>query len=293
MNTTVRIVAIVLLASTRSLAASIELQPETIRAWDDYVHSADARMNARLAGANSFLWIDEAPGRAARLRRGDVLVSPAAGRGSMEAAGGLIHDWIGAVFIPGATIAGLLSVVHDYQSYPATFAPVVREAHRVSCGGAEQEFAMTWQRKVLFINAAMDARYRARDFTIDAARGFNITESTRIQEIEDLGRASQRLLPPGTGNGFVWRLHSIARYQERDGGLYFELEAIALTRDIPSSLRWLVAPVVNKLSIHSLESTLAETRDAVAAAELHPHTLADCSAPGAAIAFSRAAGANQ
>jgi hypothetical protein len=42
----------------------------------------------------------------------------------------------------------------------------------------------------------------------------------------------------------VWKrfhlaTHSIARYEERDGRVYLELQAIALTRDIPASLRWL------------------------------------------------------
>src|SRR5262249_24972418 len=101
------------------------------------------------------------------------------------------------------------------------------------------------------------------DVRLDARRGYNIANATQMQEIENYGRAGERLLPPGTGNGFIWRLHSIARYEERDGGVYLELEAIALTRDIPAGFRWLVNPVVNHLSINSLTTSLRQTRDAV------------------------------
>jgi hypothetical protein len=55
-----------------------------------------------------------------------------------------------------------------------------------------------------------------------------------------------------------------------DGGVYLKLEAIALTRDIPASLRWLVNPIVNHLSIDSLTATLRQTRNAVAEAAYRP-----------------------
>jgi hypothetical protein len=70
-------------------------------------------------------------------------------------------------------------------------------------------------------------------------------------------------LPQDHGTGIIWRLYSIARYQERDGGVYVELEAIALSRDIPGALRWLVEPIVRRVSRSSLVLSLQETADAV------------------------------
>lgn len=58
-------------------------------------------------------------------------------------------------------------------------------------------------------------------------------------------------------------MHTISRYEERDGGVYLEVEAIALTRDVPKSIRWMVNPVVHLLSINSLTTTLRQTRQAV------------------------------
>jgi hypothetical protein len=176
---------------------------------------------------------------------------------------GLIHDWIGAVFIPNATVGSLLAVLHDYDRYKDIYQPAVTDSKCLELNAADQDFSMTWQHHVLFVNAAMQGQYRAHDIAIDSRRGYGVVDATRIQEIEDYGRPSERLLPADAGTGFIWRIRSISRYLERDGGVYLEIEAIALTRDIPSSLRWLVTPVVNHLSVSSLTTTLSQTREAV------------------------------
>jgi hypothetical protein len=52
-------------------------------------------------------------------------------------------------------------------------------------------------------------------------------------------------------------------YRECDGGAYVELQAMELSRGIPGYLRWIAAPVVNRLSRAYLETTLEQTRRAV------------------------------
>jgi hypothetical protein len=67
----------------------------------------------------------------------------------------------------------------------------------------------------------------------------------------------------GEGSGLIWRLFSIARYAQRDGGVYVELEAIALSRDIPPTFRWLIEPIVRRVSRGSLLTSLQQTENAV------------------------------
>src|ERR1700675_1227971 len=81
------------------------LGPATSQAWDDYVDSANRRMEQRLTPDRPFLWVDEVPDRLARVRAGEVLVSPASEQNPRRVPSGLIHDWIGAVFIPNVTLA--------------------------------------------------------------------------------------------------------------------------------------------------------------------------------------------
>jgi hypothetical protein len=260
-------------------AHSTELQPATIAAWQEYVRSGDARMQARLDTDKPFLWIDETTDRALRVRRGEIVVMPMVGQGTRDVPDGLIHDWIGGVFIPNASIDKLLAIVHDYDRYKEIYRPVVTDSHSEPCA-ADREFSMTWKRHVLFVNAAIQGRYQAHEFAFGPHRRYSVIDATSIQEIEDYGHSGQRLLPPDNGSGFMWRMHSISRYEQRDGGVYLEVEAIALTRDVPPSLRWMVNPVVHRLSINSLTTTLRQTRQAVNMRSVTPEQLAMRDAEG-------------
>jgi hypothetical protein len=277
MKTTNLIFAAVVVASCAApIARAAELQPATLMAWDAYLKEADFHMQERAARRRPFLWMDESPARAARVRRGEVLIAPAVGHGTVGVPHGLVHDWIGAIFIPGATIESLLAVVHDYDNYHRVYQPVVTSSRTVACTDTGQEFQMVWQSKLLFVSAAMQGRYQAHDVMLDAHRGYSIAETEEVREIEAYRHTGERLLPPGTGNGFIWRIRSMARFEERDGGVYLELEAIALTRDIPPSLAWMINPAVNHLSINSLTTTLRQTRNTVQASDVTLETLAAC-----------------
>lgn len=255
--------AIALVAVGGAGASAAELQRATADAWQEYLRGVGARMQDRLEERKPFLWMDEAADRAHRVRRGETVVAPLAGHGTQPVPNGLIHDWIGAVFIPNATIESLLAVVHDYDRYKEIYKPVVTDSQTLSASEAGQEFSMVWQRHVLFVNAAMRGHYHAHDVIISPHRGYSIVDATALQEIQGFGQPGEHLLPPDTGGGFIWRIYSVSRYEERNGGVYLEIEAIVLSRDIPSSLRWMVNPVVNHLSVNSLTTTLRQTREAV------------------------------
>jgi hypothetical protein len=272
--------AALLAASIPAVSEAIELQQDTLNAWNDYIRNADARMQPRLDGRQAFLWTDESADRVSRVRQGEAVVDPVVGRGTQEVPNGLIHHWIGATFIPNARIDTLRAVLHDYDHYKEFYKPVVADSKMLACTPTDQEFAMTWRRRILFVSATIEGQYRAHDFAVDAQRGYTIADTTSIQEIQNYGRLGQNLLPPDNGNGYLWRLHSIARYEERDGGVYLELEAIALTRNIPLSVRWLVTPVVNHVSVSALETTLRQTRKAVNETAPGTEPLALCNGPG-------------
>jgi hypothetical protein len=254
---------LLLAAAGPEVGRTAELRPETLKAWDAYIHDVDSNQQSRLEAGAAFLWADEAPGRSDRLRGGEILVVPVAARGALSVPNGLIHDWMGAMFIPHATLESVLAITRDYDHYKEYYKPVVTDSRALE--GPGQIFSMRWLHHVLFVTAAIEGEYEAHDFELDERRCYNVADSTRVQEIESYGRKDERLLPPDQGNGFIWRLHSIARYEERDGGVYVELEAIGLTRDVPGSLRWLVNPVVTRLSRDSVRTSLRQTREAVTA----------------------------
>jgi len=259
----ITLMAMSLLTATAAPAGSNQLQADTVQAWDEYVRNAELRMKVRLDGGAPYLWTDESASRRQRIARGEVIVEPLLADGNRRVPHGLIHHWIGGIFIPGVTIDSLSTVMTNYDAHKDFYKPVVADSKLLSCSATDQAFWMLWQHKILFITTAMEGQYQGRHIRVDSRRGYNVADSIRMQEIENYGRPGQRLLAPGTGEGYIWRLHSFARYEERNGGVNLEVEGIALSRDIPVSVRWLVNPIVNRLSMSSLTTTLQQTRDAV------------------------------
>lgn len=243
------------------IAAS--LGPVTTKAWGDYVESANRQMEQRLTPGQTFLWVDEVPDRVARVRAGQVLVSPGSAENPKRVPSGLIHDWIGAIFIPNATLAEVMQVVSDYASYQDFYKPTVTQSKPIASGEETDRFSMLLVNKSLMLKTAFDTDYESWYVHVDAQRGYSISRTTRIQEVEDYGALPQHLLPVGQGSGIIWRLFSIARYVERDGGVYIELNAIGLSRDIPASLRWFVEPIARRVSRGALSTTLQQTESAV------------------------------
>ena len=70
-------------------------------------------------------------------------------------------------------------------------------------------------------------------------------------------------LPVGTGHGYLWRLNTYWRFEEKDGGVYLQCEALSLTRDMPTGLGWLLKPLVTSIPKQSLNRALGQTRTVV------------------------------
>lgn len=242
-------------------AASLE--PTTSKAWDEYLESANTRMEQRLSPGKAFLWVDEVPDRLARVRAGEILVSPVGPQNPKKVPSGLIHDWVGAAFIPHAKINDVQQVVRDYARYKALYQPSVIDSKVIALGEAKDRFSMLLMNKSLFRRTAFDTDFESRYVHVDDRRGYSVARTTRIQEIDEYGAPAQHMLHEGEGNGIIWRLSSITRYVERDGGVYLEFEAIGLSRDIPGSLRWLVEPIIRRVSRRALSTSLQQTKTAV------------------------------
>jgi hypothetical protein len=257
----VAILLAALFSPVQTIAA--DLKPETIQAWNDYVRAAEKRNLKHVSQEDPFLAIDAFPSEVAKLRQGDILASPTASNVPIKVPAGLIHDWTGAIFIPNTTLHDVFQVVRDYGQYKTVYHPSVVSAKPMKTGEWEDRFSLVLMNKSFFAKSALDSDYHSTFIRLDDQRWYSISETTRIQEIAEYGAPSQYLIPEDHGTGIIWRLHSIARYQERDGGVYIELEAIALSRDIPGGLRWMVEPIVRRVSRSSLVVSLQETADAV------------------------------
>jgi hypothetical protein len=244
-------------------AQGAHLAPATSQAWEEYVESASQRMTQRLSPGENFLWLDQSPQLLAKVRAGEVVVLPVGPHIPKKVPSGLIHDWVGAVFIPNVAMNDVLTVVRDYARYKDLYQPGVIESKAIATAEEKDRFSMLLMNKSLLLKTALDADYESSYVQLDDRRVYSISRTTRVQQVEEYGSPDQHTLQEGAGSGILWRLLGITRFMERDGGVYIELEAIALSRDIPVSLRWFVEPTVRRVSRGSLTTSLLQTEKAV------------------------------
>jgi hypothetical protein len=246
-----------------------EPREATLRGYHNYLSKVEAR-NQEGLGRGAYLWIDELPeperARAyAKLKQGGVEMRRLGrddGEGTAKIPGGMIHDWEGMVFIPGAKLDQVLAVLQDYNKHSAYYAPDVESAKIESREGDHFQVYMRFRRKkivTVVLNTEQDVMY----FHDSATREHSRSSAVRIREVANPGTKEEREKSPTEENGFLWQMETWWRMEERDGGVYVENEAVTLTRDIPAGLGWLIGPFVTSIPKETLEFTMNATREAV------------------------------
>lgn len=247
-------------------AKPVQLKAQTLGAFEAYVREAETAMEETLHRSGSFLWSDFEPERARQVRGGKIVAQFWLGREPVKVPNGLIHDWIAAAFIPDSTVEDVLAIIQNYDNHKNFYKPDVIESKLVSRRGNHFHIYLRLLKKrilTVVLDTDHDVNYRA----LDRARWVCRSQTTRIAEVENAGKPEERVLPPDTGHGFLWRLNSYWRFQPREAGVVVECRAISLTREVPFGLGWAIEPIIQKLPRESLINTLEATRRAVQARE--------------------------
>lgn len=245
--------AVTLLALTNAPA---EPTPAALAGFNARVVEVETRLNEQHRSRASLL-----PTRdfEARLRKGDLIVEQIP---EPELPGALLHHWRGTAFAPGVTATDFERLLRDFKVYPKRFAPDVLGAKVISEQGDRMQAWMRVRQKHV-LTVVMDSTYDVEFGRLDAANGFSASRSTQIYEIAGAGTAQERALGATEEHGFLWRLNSYWTYEERDGGLYVQIESVSLSRSIPAGLGWAVKPFVESVPRESLEFTLRSAVNAV------------------------------
>ncbi|MGA2568948.1 MAG: hypothetical protein ABSF23_00375 [Terracidiphilus sp.] len=247
-----------LLVLAAAVAVAEQPTPSAAAGFNSYIEGVGSRLVEQHRAAGAFL----APEDTARLRNGESIIeklTPAAGP---DLPGAMLHDWRGTAFVPGATAADFERVMRDFGGYPRTYSPQVLRATVLTQAGDHYQATMRVRQKHI-LTVVMDTDYDVRFGRLDAQHGYSISRSTKISEIGSAGTANERALGPSEEHGFLWRLNTYWSYEERDGGLYIQIESVSLTRSIPTGLGWAIGPFVESVPRESLEFTLQATRDAL------------------------------
>jgi len=246
-------------------ATPVQLKQETLESFSAYIGDAEAAMEQTLGDGSPFLWSDLDSERAQQVHGGEVAAQFWSGRGPVKVPNGLIHDWIGASLIPGTTVEDVLALLQDYDNHKNIYKPEVIASRLISHSGNDFQIYLRLLKKKI-VTVVLDTDHEVHYRSLDRERWLCRSHTTRISEVEHAGSPKESVLPPDTGYGFLWRLYSYWRFQEREGGAYVECRAISLTRDVPLGLGWVIEPIIQKLPRESLINTLEATRQALHAA---------------------------
>ncbi len=269
-STRVVLLSILLGCSSVPRVEAAELKKETVAAFDRYIGASEARMKTELQNG-SFLFIDDSPEarRAeayAQLRKGQILLKQVntkeEGR-PIEVPHGLIHDWVGVLFIPNVSLSQTLALVQDYDNHQNIYKPEVRRSKLLDRNGENFKVFLQFYKKTLVtvvINADFDIHYEH----LGTDRALSRSYSTRLAEVDNEGQADEHELPVDDAHGYLWRLDSYWRFEEKDGGVYVQLESIGLSRSVPAIVAWLVNPLLRSIPRGTISNLLGATRAALA-----------------------------
>jgi hypothetical protein len=237
--------------------ARAEPTTAAVSAFDDYVHSVESRLAQQ--HRNAFL---APPQDEQRLRKGELIIEPITPLTGLPLPGALLHDWRGTAFAAGAKAADFERLMRNINAYPQYFSPQVLQAKVITQQGDHLQAIMRIRQKHV-LTVVLDTSYDITFGRLDTQRGYSISRSTKISEIDSPGSADEHALSSSEEHGFLWRLNSYWTYEERDGGLYLQIESVSLTRSVPNGLNWIIQPFIEKIPRESLEFTLRSTCNAL------------------------------
>lgn len=240
-------------------ARPAELKPQTAADYRKFLAGLEQRVQARDQASSGFLWIDGKTDRWEQVRSGTILTEQIK---SPPIRGGLVEDWIGGVFVPGATLAQADRVHRDYANYGKIYSPDISRPKVLSHDGNRYVISYRITEKK-FLTAVVDVVNQVQYIPLGPRRLAVWSESQSVRQVEHPGTPSEVVLPPGKGLGILWAIDTYWRMEQRDEGTYIECEAISFSRDVPLGMDRLLAPLLHAFAEDSLERTLAANKRAI------------------------------
>ena len=247
-------------------AQAAELSQAAVDGFNRYAQLTEERINDQTR-RGQFLWVDTlAAGQRdaayARLRQGEVLEEKLETRDNgrtIEMPDSMIHHWVSVVFVSGVNLGGVKAFLQEYDNQYRYYRPDIVRSKLLSRQGDDFKIYLRMYKKkvvTVVLNTNHDVHYKQ----LDAKHLISTSYATRIAEVENPGTPKEHELPVGNDRGFLWRLNSYWRAEEKDGGVYVQCEAVTLTRDIPLGLKWLVGPFVNSAPKEFLYNMMTNLR---------------------------------
>jgi hypothetical protein len=233
--------------------------PAAVAAYNSYIGTVESRLAQQHLAQSGFLApLPSDPQTEMRLRGGEFVVEKLTPVDGAALPGAMLHHWRGTAFASGAKADDFERLMRNFSAYPQLYSPQVLQAKILTQQGDHLQAKMRVRQRHL-LTVVMDTTYEIAFGRLDLQHGYSISRSTQISEIDAPGTNAERALNASEQHGFLWRLNTYWSYEERDGGLYMQIESVSLTRSIPNGLGWAIGPFVESVPRESLEFTLRST----------------------------------
>lgn len=258
-SATTPIVALTMAVIAVVVLTAAELKETAVRA---FVHHADEAQQSFVNRAQRAIGQD--PKAAQAMRDGDIVAGPGSGDGILDVEGGLVHDWRAQILIPGVKLDQVLHLSRSYPEYPTIFHPVVA-AKVLSEDGDHYSVQLRMRESAGGLSATLEVRSNIVYTRVDPRHAFVLSRSEEIHEVKNPNKPSERLLPPGEDNGYLWRARAMTRFVEDDAGVWMEMETLGLSRAFPPMIGWAIEPIARVVGRRSAEASLGDFKRAVLA----------------------------
>lgn len=211
--------AVLLVLGASSTADAAELRAETVQAWERHVKDAERTVDGTLAA---------------------IHIGAPTGR-RIPVPSGTIHEWRGAVLVPSLTVEQLVHALETPGLPPPS--DDVLDARVLAKDGSHLQVYLKILRSAI-ISVTYDTVHDVVFTRHTPALATSRSVATVIRENGD------------DDHGFLWRLNSYWRYEQRGHDVMVTLVSLSLSRTVPAIVRPVASPIIDGIARESVTRTL-------------------------------------
>ena len=166
-----------------------EPAPAAVSAFDSYISTVEARLVHQHRSPNGF--IASLAQSETRLRQGELIIEQITPSTNADLPGAMLYHWRGTAFAPGAKAADFERLMKNFDAYPQNYSPQILQSKILYQQGDHFQVLMRVRQKHV-ITVVMDTTYDVTFARLDALRGYSISRSTQISEIDSPGTRHER-----------------------------------------------------------------------------------------------------
>jgi putative flippase GtrA len=160
---------------------------------------------------------------------------------SIPVTGGTIHEWRGSVLVRGITVPRLVGAL-EVPGLPPPSDDVL-DARVLRRDGDLLHVYLRLTRSAV-MTVTYDTEHDVTFIHHYPALATSRSVSTTVREVGD------------SDHGFLWALNSYWRYRQQGDDVLVEVLSVSLSRDVPSLVRPIAAPVIDHVARESMQRTL-------------------------------------